>query len=201
MHRKVQQRAQDTQQRILNAALAQFSRYGYAGTTVDNIAERAKANKQRIYAYFGNKQQLFEAVVLKLFAEVDLFANADMTECPPEQLSSRLLAGFIKVHTLHPEFWRLLTWINLDNSVQVEKLVGVRSQENAGIREIFNHGVALGIIKPVTFENYLFMLLSCAWLYFSNRRTLSRTLSPDFWTTAGQELLIAEISGLFSTNP
>jgi len=46
--RKIQQRAKDTQRRILNAATKLFAANGYAGTTVDEIADEAKANKQRI---------------------------------------------------------------------------------------------------------------------------------------------------------
>ena len=74
MARKLQQRAIETRKRILTAARELFAERGYSGATVDEIALRAKANKQRIYAYFVNKQQLFETVVLQLFQEVDLFA-------------------------------------------------------------------------------------------------------------------------------
>lgn len=197
MARKLQQRAKDTQQRILSAALELFSCKGFAGATVDEIAELAKANKQRIYAYFGNKQQLFEATVLRLFEEVDLFASDDMKECPPSELTARLLNGFMKVHTEHPEFWRLLTWINLDDSVQIERLVDARSRENAGIREIFERGVNAGLIKPISFETYLLSLLSCSWMYFSNRRTLSYTLTPSLWTNEGSERLVSEMNSLF----
>ena len=53
MARKLQQRAIETRKRILTAARELFAERGYSGATVDEIALRAKANKQRIYAYFG----------------------------------------------------------------------------------------------------------------------------------------------------
>ena len=129
MSRKVQQRAIDTRNRILGAALALFSEHGFSGATMDAVALKANANKQRIYAYFGSKQQLFEAVVLKLFADVDLFSGNEMAECPPCELSRRLLDGFIKVRAAHPEFWRLLAWSNLDGGVQAGNF-GRRTHEN-----------------------------------------------------------------------
>jgi AcrR family transcriptional regulator len=44
---------------ILEAAFAEFSRNGYAMTTLDQIAERAGVTKGTIYVYFENKEHLF----------------------------------------------------------------------------------------------------------------------------------------------
>ncbi len=198
MSRKVQQRAIDTRNRILAAALELFSECGFSGATMDAVALKAKANKQRIYAYFGSKQQLFEAVVLKLFADVDLFAGNEMADCPPPDLTRRLLDGFMKVHTAHPEFWRLLAWCNLDNGVQAEKLIDARTHENTMIRDIFERGVNTGVIRPMLFRNYVYALLALSWFYFSNRQTLKRTLSPELFTPSGCELLLNEVSALFA---
>jgi AcrR family transcriptional regulator len=55
--------SEDTRRRIFEAATAEFASHGIAGARIDRIAARAAANKQLIYAYFGNKRQLFEIVV------------------------------------------------------------------------------------------------------------------------------------------
>ena len=47
-----------TQQRIVNAALAEFAREGFDGARVDEIAHRARINKRMLYHYFGNKEDL-----------------------------------------------------------------------------------------------------------------------------------------------
>ena len=52
-----------TKARILEAATAEFAAAGLAGARVDRIAERAGANKQLIYAYFGSKERLFDTTV------------------------------------------------------------------------------------------------------------------------------------------
>ncbi len=51
---------------ILEAAFVEFSRNGYAATTLDQIAERAGATKGTIYVYFENKEQLFISMVREL---------------------------------------------------------------------------------------------------------------------------------------
>src|ERR1700680_4375475 len=48
---------------ILEAAFAEFSRNGYAMTTLDQIAERAGVTKGTIYVYFENKEHLFISMV------------------------------------------------------------------------------------------------------------------------------------------
>jgi TetR/AcrR family transcriptional repressor of mexJK operon len=48
---------------ILDAATEVFLREGYARASVDAIAEAASVGKQTVYGHFGDKQQLFLAVV------------------------------------------------------------------------------------------------------------------------------------------
>ncbi|HTV38660.1 MAG TPA: TetR family transcriptional regulator [Xanthobacteraceae bacterium] len=48
---------------ILEAAFTEFSRNGYATTTLDRIAERAGVTKGTIYVYFENKEHLFISMV------------------------------------------------------------------------------------------------------------------------------------------
>jgi AcrR family transcriptional regulator len=50
-------------QEILEAAFTEFSRNGYATTTLERIAERAGVTKGTIYVYFENKEHLFISMV------------------------------------------------------------------------------------------------------------------------------------------
>jgi AcrR family transcriptional regulator len=53
---------QGTRDRILAAALAEFSAQGFAGARVARIARRARVNKRMLYHYFGNKLDLFREI-------------------------------------------------------------------------------------------------------------------------------------------
>jgi AcrR family transcriptional regulator len=53
-------------QEILEAAFVEFSRNGYAATTLDDIAERAGVTKGTIYVYFENKEHLFISMVREI---------------------------------------------------------------------------------------------------------------------------------------
>lgn len=54
---------------ILQAALEVFSAYGYRGTTVDQIAERAGMSKPNLLYYFRRKDDIYRAVLEKTLAD------------------------------------------------------------------------------------------------------------------------------------
>jgi AcrR family transcriptional regulator len=81
MAQKYERDATATRARILEAAAAEFASFGIAGTRVDRIAENAGANKAMIYRYFGNKDELFDAVFsahVVAFVDAVQFEVADL---------------------------------------------------------------------------------------------------------------------------
>ena len=63
-----------TRERILAAALREFSDKGFAGARVDRIARRARVNKRMLYHYFGNKESLFREILARKVRERALWA-------------------------------------------------------------------------------------------------------------------------------
>jgi AcrR family transcriptional regulator len=59
-----------TRERILEAATEEFGRVGFSGAKVEAIARRAGVNKAGLYYHVGNKEKLYEAVLLRLFGQV-----------------------------------------------------------------------------------------------------------------------------------
>jgi TetR/AcrR family transcriptional regulator len=58
-----------TRERILRAALAEFSAKGFAGARTDAIARRARINKRMLYYCVGPKQALYSEVLRRKIAE------------------------------------------------------------------------------------------------------------------------------------
>src|ERR1700722_20379888 len=80
-------------QEILDAAFVEFSRNGYAVTTLDRIAERAGVTKGTIYVYFENKEHLFISMVRDL-TKPTLEAVHDMFESDNGSTADLLRAQF-----------------------------------------------------------------------------------------------------------
>src|SRR3954468_5380522 len=54
---------------IIEAATTVFLRNGYLGTSMDEIAARAKVSKQTVYKHFADKERLFEEIVVNTVNE------------------------------------------------------------------------------------------------------------------------------------
>src|SRR6185369_7629674 len=74
-----------SKERILTAALKEFSARGFAGARVDMIARRAAINKRMLYHYFGDKEGLFREVLRRKIAQRQAW-NAATPEQPAEYL-------------------------------------------------------------------------------------------------------------------
>src|ERR1044071_7271967 len=81
-----------SQERILAAALKEFSAKGFAGARVDSIARRAAINKRMLYHYFGDKEGLFRAVLRRKISERQAWA-AGLSSDPAERLPFCRIAG------------------------------------------------------------------------------------------------------------
>lgn len=97
-----------TRSRIFDAAVAEFARYGIAGARMDRIATAARANKQLIYAYFGNKAELFARVLEKKMLDL-----AESVPVDPDDLEG-WIDRLMDYHAAHPELLRLLFWEGLE---------------------------------------------------------------------------------------
>ncbi|MFE0755198.1 TetR/AcrR family transcriptional regulator [Inquilinus sp. NPDC058860] len=69
-------RSEERRQAVLDAALAVLERRGYAGTSMLDIAREARASKETLYAWFGDKKGLFAALVADNAAAVNAVIEA-----------------------------------------------------------------------------------------------------------------------------
>ena len=92
---------------ILEAALEVFSVYGYRGTTVDQIAARARMSKPNLLYYFRRKQDIYVAVLEHTLADwLEPLRAIDAGGDPLEQIS-RYVAAKLRLSREKPEASRL----------------------------------------------------------------------------------------------
>lgn len=143
--------AQATRRRLLDAATAEFSRYGLAGARVDRIGEAADSNKAQIYHYFGGKTELFDAVCQEALAEMEAEVPFDPSDLPG------YAARLVDLHERRPEIMRLCTWQRLEQGAAEPNPAGVayardridaiaRAQKNGDLPAHFHPGFLLGLV-------------------------------------------------------
>ncbi len=86
----------DTRKRILAAACDEFGAHGFAATTVDRIARRARVNKAMIYYHFPNKRALYTSIIRDVFAPITERVRAMQDEQPPARKLDRLIDTLVR---------------------------------------------------------------------------------------------------------
>ena len=66
----------DSRARLLTAAATEFAARGFAGASVDRIAEAARVNKAMIYYHFASKAALYREILRDMFQAVGARARA-----------------------------------------------------------------------------------------------------------------------------
>ena len=115
--------AEATRARILQAAKKEFSKHGLGGARVDEIAERADANKRMIYHYFGGKEDLFSAVLEEAYLDI---RNAEqrlrLDDLAPAEALEKLVRFTWNYYLRNPEF---ITLVNSENLHRAKHIKGL----------------------------------------------------------------------------
>lgn len=95
------ERAEQTRQRIVEAATALFNEKGYSSATIETIAAQADVAVETVYSRFGNKAKLLEAILEPAIlgsldgpSLLDRPEVANIRGCQDQRVQLRLLAQF-----------------------------------------------------------------------------------------------------------
>ncbi len=119
MPKLAQKRAEQNRRQIEQAALGLFTRQGFHGTNMREIAERAQVSTGAIYTYFPTKGALYESVVrscrtsaLHSYEKRIRSWLAREFDTPGEPFTQRHLAGLAgEIRSFvydHPDYWKLM---------------------------------------------------------------------------------------------
>ena len=106
--------AEATRRKILESAIAEFAEFGLAGARVERIVERAGTSVRMLYAYYGNKDGLFDTVVAE---GIDRIHRA--VPFTPDDLPG-YVSALIDYAAVHPELPRIEAWRQLERPEPTE---------------------------------------------------------------------------------
>jgi len=185
-----------TKQRILNAAKKEFAKNGLGGARVDEIAERAKANKRMIYHYFGNKEDLFQIVLEAAYADIRAAEQQlDLEHLPPRDALEKLVRFTWDYYLKNPEFITLVNSENLHKARHLKKsdVIGDLSKKFVGmVGSLLDRGAKEGVfrsgIDPVQLN---ITIAAIGYYYLTNRFTGSIIFRRDLTAQEALESRIA----------
>jgi AcrR family transcriptional regulator len=179
--------ADATQKRILEAAKLEFSRLGLGGARVDAIAARAKANKRMIYHYFGNKEQLFTAVLDGAYTDIRMAERAlELEKLDPVEAIIRLVRFTWDYYLEHPEFLTFVNSENLHKARHLKHSVAIRALSRTFVgmmKVLLDRGVAEGVFRPGIDPVQLNITIAAiGYYYLTNRFTGAIVFERDLMT-------------------
>jgi len=172
------------QERILKAATGEFARFGLGGARVDRIAARAGANKRMLYYYYGNKEDLFLAVLEARYAHIRRAElGLHLLDLDPVQGMRRMVEFTWDYYLRHPEFLTLLNSENLHRARHLKRsrdIAAMHSPLIALLRDLLLRGERAGKFKKGVDPVQLYISIAAlGYFYLSNRHTLSTIFERD----------------------
>lgn len=165
-----------TKRKIAEAGLAEFAEHGPHGTTVERVAARAGVNKERIYAYYGDKSALFAALVRE---QVDAVAAAVPLVVTSAQDVGAFAGASFDYQVAHPDLARLLVWEGMANTGAVAQ-EGARAAlyraKTAAVAAAQRSGT---VDDTVAADHLVFMVLALASWWAVNPQVARMLTGPD----------------------
>jgi AcrR family transcriptional regulator len=176
--------AEATKARILQAAKKEFSKNGLGGARVDDIAEKAKANKRMIYHYFESKEGLFQTVLEEVYLDIRRAEQKlQLEDLDPKAALEKLVRFTWEYYLKNPEFLTLVNSENLHRAKHLKKSEVVKKSSRqlvSLVGALLERGVKAGVFRegvdPVQLN---ITIAAVSYYYLTNRFTGSIIYDRD----------------------
>jgi len=154
----------DKQERVLDAALAEFADQGYQAASLNRVVAKAGIAKGSLYQYFPNKEGIFHYIFQHALNRVRRTLTAVKDETLEDnffvRLEKSLLAG-VAFSRQHPRIFSLYLKIQFDKNVpfREEFLAAVRRHATEYFASLVRRAQSRGELRPgVPRDTVLFLL-------------------------------------------
>lgn len=116
---KVPRSVKETPEKILKAARALFVEHGFAGTSMGQIATKAKVNHSLLFHHFGSKKNLWLAVKDEILNEGKLvYSTLPSLDQPLRTFFKELISQAILFYKINPDLVRMINWQRMDSTTE-----------------------------------------------------------------------------------
>ena len=170
--------------RILEGALAVFAEYGMQGARLEEIACNAQTTKRMVIYHFGNKENLYIAVLEQVYQQIRQHETGlNLTMLPPEEAIARLVEESFDYHANHADFMRLVCSENLLRGRYISQSPRIKALNRSALDvldEILTRGQQAGLFHNDIDTIDLHRLISSICVHHvANRYTFNALFNPD----------------------
>ncbi|MDD4012329.1 MAG: TetR/AcrR family transcriptional regulator [Sphaerochaetaceae bacterium] len=197
----MQQRSEITRAKILSAAEQEFSEKGFYGARINEIAEVSQVNKALIYKYFGDKEELYQCVLLSVYERLKDLESQIIASSNSDYRQK--LSGFIDIYFQfledNPTYVRMVMWENL-NHAKYFKARQVNKTKDSIIKAldqiVIEAKASHRIPDSVDSKQLMLTLIACSFNYFSNMDTLTEIVQADLRSEESQRKRIKAVKDM-----
>ncbi|MDU4095429.1 MAG: TetR family transcriptional regulator [Pantoea sp.] len=170
--------------RILEGALKAFAEHGMQGARLEQIAGYAQTTKRMVVYHFGNKENLYIAVLEQVYQQIrEHETGLNLRELPPEEAISRLVEESFDYHATHADFMRLVCSENLLRGRYISQSPRIKALNRSALDlldEILTRGQQAGLFHHDVNTIDVHRLISSICVHHvSNRYTFNALFTPD----------------------
>ena len=181
---KITRNPEASRAKILDAARIEFVSNGLNGARVDRIAEQSGVNKNLIYHYFGSKDELYLAVLERIYSDLRAKQqDEDLRDLPPVEGMKRLVSSTFDHFVDTPDLIRLMSIENIHYAQNLKRSNTIKPLYRGlldTIQILLKRGQTEGVFRAYVDAVDLYMSISgLAYFFLSNQHTLSWLLDRD----------------------
>ena len=96
------------QLQILQVAESLFAEKGFEGTSIRDISKEANINVAMVSYYFGSKQKLYDAAIVKQAEAMQDFLESETDTLDPREVLRRYAVAMKKIHINNPTIMKFI---------------------------------------------------------------------------------------------
>ena len=145
------QASADMRRALLDAGRAEFANHGYDGARLERIVAKVGCAKRMLYYYFGNKKDVYLAVIEQSYADIrESEEQLNLDALPPLEALHALAQKSFEYHEQNQEFTRLVLQENFQGGQMLAEVSSSELLRKAAlepIEKILQRGVAQGVFR------------------------------------------------------
>tara|TARA_B110000091_G_scaffold18752_1_gene17672 strand:- start:1 stop:714 length:714 start_codon:yes stop_codon:yes gene_type:complete len=167
------------QQRVLEAAVKVFSRKGFSGARIDEIAIQAGMSKTNMLYYFKTKQELYQVVIVRVIRQWLNSLGELHKDDQPIDVITQYISKKMQLSRQYPEASRLIAMEIIagapiiDNFMQTELRSWVKEKG-----EVFLVWQKEGLMAPIDPAHVFFMIWALTQTYADFESQISAVMEP-----------------------
>ena len=143
--------AADMRRALLDAGKTEFANYGYDGARLERIAAKVGCAKRMLYYYFGNKKDVYLAVIEQSYSDIrESEEMLNLDAMAPLQALHALAQKSFEYHEQNLEFTRLVLQENFQGGEmlgQISKTDLLRKAALDPVERILARGAKQGVFR------------------------------------------------------